>query len=90
MIPNFVTDAAQHCLLIRSYLMTLNTWKRESVQHPELELVTRYQNLRQRIEEYKPAWDKDGVIQYNSFSFKTLLLNTKRDMDKYCSHCLIL
>ena len=36
------------------------------VQHPELELITRYQNLRQRIEEYKPAWDKDGVIQYKT------------------------
>jgi RNA polymerase subunit RPABC4/transcription elongation factor Spt4 len=36
------------------------------VQHPELELIQRYQDLRQRIEEYKPAWDKDGVIQYKT------------------------
>ena len=36
------------------------------VQDPELEKIERYRKLSQRIEEYKPSWDKDGVIQYKT------------------------
>jgi hypothetical protein len=36
------------------------------VQHPELEKSERYQKLVQRIDQYKPGWDKYGVIQYKT------------------------
>jgi len=36
------------------------------VQNPELDKIERYRNLAQRIAEYKPAWDKNGVIQYKT------------------------
>ena len=36
------------------------------IQDPEQHKIERFQNLRQRIVEYKPTWDKDGIIQYKT------------------------
>ena len=37
-----------------------------SSQDHKQERKERYQDLRKRIERYKPMWDKDGVIQFKS------------------------
>jgi hypothetical protein len=36
------------------------------VQNSELDKIERYRDLVQRVAEYKPAWDKNGVIQYKT------------------------
>lgn len=36
------------------------------MQDPEQHKIERFQNLTQRIVEYKPTWDKNGVIQYKT------------------------
>jgi len=36
------------------------------VRNPELDKIERYRNLVERIDEYKPGWDKNGVIQYKT------------------------
>jgi hypothetical protein len=35
-------------------------------KNPELHKKVRYQQLRSRIDSYKPSWDKNGVIQYKT------------------------
>jgi len=35
-----------------------------ALQDPEQNKIDRLQNLRFRIDQYKPAWAKNGVIQY--------------------------
>lgn len=35
-------------------------------QDPEKYKKERYDNLRRRIDLYKPTWDKNGVIQYKT------------------------
>jgi hypothetical protein len=35
-------------------------------QNPEKEKKARLQSLRERVNFYKPAWDKNGVIQYKT------------------------
>lgn len=39
--------------------------EKDSQNHKQLK-KERYQDLRGRIERYKPMWDKDGVIQFKS------------------------
>ena len=35
-------------------------------KNPELQKKVRYEQLRSRINSYKPSWDKNGVIQYKT------------------------
>ena len=35
-------------------------------KNPELQKKVRYQQLRSKIDSYKPNWDKNGVIQYKT------------------------
>jgi len=37
-----------------------------SSENPEQQKKERYENLRRRIDDFKPAWDKNGVIQYKT------------------------
>ena len=36
------------------------------MQNPDQNKTERYQNLVRRVNDYKPAWDKNGVIQYKT------------------------
>jgi len=35
-------------------------------QDPDQIIKERYENLRRRVDEFKPTWDKNGVIQYET------------------------
>jgi hypothetical protein len=37
-----------------------------TIENSKQDKKERYENLRSRIDTYKPAWDKYGVIQYKS------------------------
>jgi len=42
------------------------TVENKMAQHSELDKIERYRDLVQRVAEYKPGWDKNGVIQYKT------------------------
>lgn len=45
---------------------TESTYQQVDDQNHKQAKKDRYQDLRNRIERYKPMWDKDGVIQFKS------------------------
>lgn len=53
-------------LLSNSLYIDQPTLSEGTLLNLEQHKIERYRNLRQRIEEYKPGWDKNGVIQYKT------------------------
>ena len=56
----------KNSLLITSLYLDSQFEAEQSNLTPEQYKLQRYKHLSQRIEDYKPSWDKNGVIQYKT------------------------
>jgi len=50
-------------------------------ENPEQQKKERYESLRKRIDEFKPTWDKNVVIQYKNESIAILRRETGKQVE---------